>query len=208
MRARKPARDPFVARLLLLVGAIATLAPLAFILRSGSGNSLQSGRLPGAAAILEAGSASAPPETEPAATTRAPLPAPDAGPDSTLVAGVVATSPATTAAASVTQPAATTPSGAATTSFECPKVYEVVAGDYWVLIAQKHQISLDLLLGQNGATPEQPLFPGRVLCLPAEAQDPSLAPTTTPKVSKTTTAADKASTSTKKIGRASCRERV
>ncbi len=148
------------------MGAIVTLAPVAFILRSGGGNSVQPSGLPGAAAAFEVGSDSAPAsvvsETVGAALTNAPpavpvTPAP-------VVAAPVAAAPELVATA-LTRPSRTT-------TFECPKIYEVVYGDYWLSIAKVHQVTLDELLDQNQASAEQPLYPGRLLCLPSNASEP------------------------------------
>jgi LysM repeat protein len=72
----------------------------------------------------------------------------------------------------------------------CTNVYETVAGDYWLHIAEAAKLDLDELLELNDATPETPLYPGSEVCLPAGASGPA-APTTTatPTTAPPTTAA-------------------
>ena len=55
----------------------------------------------------------------------------------------------------------------------CANEYESVAGDYWLLIADAAGLGLDELLELNDATPNTPLYPGSVVCLPAGASGPS-----------------------------------
>ena len=62
----------------------------------------------------------------------------------------------------------------------CAKNYDVVAGDYWVKIAQKTGVSLSALLTANQATTSTALFPGNRLCLPDSATPTTtIVPTTT-----------------------------
>ena len=76
---------------------------------------------------------------------------------------------------------------ASTQPAKCTKPYEVVAGDYWILIAKKVSVSLKELLAANGATTGTALFPGRSICLPANASAPTtVAPTTTVRATTTT----------------------
>ncbi len=166
--ARKRRRDPFLVRLFLLVGAIVMLAPIAFILRSGGGNTVQSGDLPGAAAALGAGNDAAGVVAGSSESTAAvPVSAAAASVPVATVPVVLVDAPVVTepAAVSLTRPPRTT-------TFNCPSTYEVVFGDYWVAIAKAHQVTLDELLRQNDASAEQPLYPGRILCLPENATAP------------------------------------
>ena len=83
----------------------------------------------------------------------------------------------------------------------CAKDYKVVAGDYWILIADKVSVSLSEVLAANNATVKTALYPGRTVCLPANASAPTTqapataapttraAPTTTAKATTTTTKA-------------------
>ncbi len=83
----------------------------------------------------------------------------------------------------------------------CAKDYKVVAGDYWILIADKVSVSLSEVLAANNATVKTALYPGRTVCLPANASAPTTqapataAPTTTAKATTTTV---KATTTTVK----------
>nr|HAP74972.1 hypothetical protein [Acidimicrobiaceae bacterium] len=89
--------------------------------------------------------------------------------------------PATTLAA--TENAA--PGRLESTEQSCSKTYEVVAGDYWILIAKKVSVSLEEVLAANKATVATAIFPGSTICLPANASTP----TTTPATAAPTTAA-------------------
>jgi hypothetical protein len=68
---------------------------------------------------------------------------------------------------------------------ECPISYEVVAGDYWIRLADASGVDIDDLLDLNGASLRTPLFPGASICLPAGAAAPAppttAAPTPVPK---------------------------
>ena len=54
-----------------------------------------------------------------------------------------------------------------------PSTYTVGAGDSWYGIAQRAAVSAGSLLAANGATADQALQPGDVLCLPAGAETTS-----------------------------------
>ena len=56
-------------------------------------------------------------------------------------------------------------------------------------IADAAGLELDELLELNDATPDTPLFPGSVVCLPAGASGPSASPTVAPTTAAPTTAA-------------------
>ncbi len=96
--------------------------------------------------------------------------------DTTVGAG-----PSTTA---TTSPTATTGGDAdpqALTAPSCPLEYEVVAGDFWIRLADESGTPLADLLDLNEATLDTALFPGRTICLPGGADTPA------PPVSATTT---------------------
>jgi Transglycosylase SLT domain/LysM domain len=71
----------------------------------------------------------------------------------------------------------------------CANEYESVAGDYWLRIADAAGIGLDELLELNDATPDTPLYPGSVVCLPAGASGPSTPTKVAPTTAAPTTAA-------------------
>jgi LysM repeat protein len=71
---------------------------------------------------------------------------------------------------------------------QCANVYESVAGDYWLRIADAAGLGLDELLELNDATADTPLYPGSEVCLPAGASGPS-APTTEPQTTAPPTTA-------------------
>jgi len=85
------------------------------------------------------------------------------------------TEPATTAPAT-TEPATTAP---ATTAPACGKQYELVAGDYWIRIADAADVSLADLLAVNGSSVDTMLVPGRSICLPMGASTPPPPPAAT-----------------------------
>jgi LysM repeat protein len=60
----------------------------------------------------------------------------------------------------------------------CAIDYEVVAGDFWIRLADAAEVSLAELLEANGATSLTPIYPGTSICLPAGATTP-VAPTAT-----------------------------
>ena len=94
----------------------------------------------------------------------------------TSVASAATPAPASRTAA-VTTPATEVASSAPRTQLTaspvCSKSYEVVGGDYWILIAQKVGVSTKDLLVANGATTATGLFPGRAICLPKNATTPA-----------------------------------
>ena len=93
--------------------------------------------------------------------------------------------------------AASTPE---TTELVCDKEYEVVAGDYWILIAKKVSVDLKEVLTANNATTDTPLYPGRTICLPQGASTPTTAapPPATTDAPKATTTTEKPTTTTVK----------
>jgi hypothetical protein len=76
----------------------------------------------------------------------------------------------------------------------CANLYESVAGDYWLRIADAAGLELDVLLELNDATPDTPLYPGSEVCLPAGAVGPVAPTTAAPTTMPPTTAAAAAAT--------------
>jgi LysM repeat protein len=199
--------DPLLRRIGALAVAIALFIPVAMALRDGSSERAVSASNATSLTIAPVASASAPvadsntestididalPPAVPvsvagtAATEQSSPPSGEAASNSPASSGEAATAPAAQPAAAVeaVQPAAA-----------CKK-YTVVAGDYWILIAKKVSVSVGDLLAANKATAKTALYPGGVICLPANASPPTtLAPTTTV---KPTTTAVKATTTTVK----------
>jgi LysM repeat protein len=68
----------------------------------------------------------------------------------------------------------------------CTKTYKVVALDYWILIAKKVNVTVKDLLAANQAKASTALYPGRTICLPANASAPK-APTPTTTTTTTST---------------------
>ncbi|MEO6125345.1 MAG: LysM peptidoglycan-binding domain-containing protein [Ilumatobacteraceae bacterium] len=90
--------------------------------------------------------------------------------------------PAAAIAAAVADEAPTTAATVAATvaaKLSCSKDYDVVVGDYWILIADKVSVRLDDLLEANNAKTDTPLYPGRTVCLPEGASAPTTAALTT-----------------------------
>jgi LysM repeat protein len=84
----------------------------------------------------------------------------------------------------------------------CASKYTVKAGDAWVLIAKRVGVSTKELLAANGATARTAIYPGRDICLPANATVATARPTTTTKpasksVTKASTPAPKTTTAPK-----------
>ena len=120
------------------------------------------------------------------------------------------TEPATTEASSSTAAKATAnvetaaqsrPVGVGTPVVEtkrtCAISYTVRSGDYWISIAKASSVKLADLLSANGATVSTPLYPGRSICLPANATTPTTVKPTTTTAKPTTTTVKPTATTTK-----------
>jgi LysM repeat protein len=84
-----------------------------------------------------------------------------------------------------------TPGGAGAGAVDpatCATTYEIIAGDFWVRIADASGVELHELLEANGANNETMLFPGKTICLPANATPPTQS-TAAPTTAAPTTAA-------------------
>jgi LysM repeat protein len=197
--------DPLLRRMGALSVAIALCVPVAMALRPDAGRDALS---PQPTTLAVGGAAAGAAATE-------PIPLQSAGTDQVAVTAVAtdaaqpvadataapATSPATESTVLDTTASNTISSALAgfsaqaieaaaptTTELVCVKDYEVAAGDYWILIAQKVSVSLSDVLAANAATVDTPLYAGRTVCLPAAASAPTTAaPATTAAVRATTT---------------------
>lgn len=152
-----------------------------------------------ASPALPATAAETAPATQASATqapaSQAPATQPAAAPQTAAAADAVATLPAPSAKPQVQTVAAAGPQRATTAVAEtpatatpaCTNKYVVVAGDYWIGVAKKVDVALRQLLSVNNATVSSSLYPGRSICLPANASAPTTAaPTTTVKPASTT----------------------
>jgi hypothetical protein len=170
--------DPLLARLGGLAIVLTLLVPLVVGFSSGDGDALRT----------SPSAASAPPATPP---TIVPLPsastaATDTVSAATNTAGAAGSSVAPTssptadttassdvapvaASASDTGPAA---DAQALATDPCALEYEVVAGDFWIRIADGSGVALADVLAANSATVATPLYPGRTVCLPEGAATP------------------------------------
>ncbi len=174
-RAAPGERDPLLVRLCLLAGVGLLLVPVALTLRAGDESSvLRSAPTGGAVALPAGGSpilntvvvATVEPDTVPVSAvestvpeTAVPDPA-DAGGSRTGSGAAAAAAPPETAQGDVAP-------------LVCGLPYEVVAGDYWIGIAQKTQVRVQSLLDINNATSATPLYPKRTICLPLDAELPA-----------------------------------
>lgn len=84
---------------------------------------------------------------------------------------VTSSTTTTTTPAPVTAPPTTAP--------PCPQRFEIRSGDSWYGLAEATGVSVRQLLTLNSATLDSVLFPGRTLCVPAEARRPPATTTTT-----------------------------
>ena len=92
----------------------------------------------------------------------------------------------TTRVTSISGPASVDGS-AGRTAPNCAVQYEVRSGDYWLRLVDSADVTLADLLAANEATVDTPLYPGRIICLPAGATTPA-APTPTTEAPATTQA--------------------
>lgn len=197
--------DPLLRRIGALVVAVAVCVPVALTLRGGDDRQAlqpQSSTVVSAGDLSESTAASDPGAIVPASEATIDIDAlPEAVPVNTTSAdAAVAVSGSTDSADTSAPPSASQPVKALEavpqTTAACKK-YEVVAGDYWILIAKKVSVSVGQLLAANGATTATALYPGRSICLPANASAPTTAaPPTTVKATTTTV---KATTTTAKV---------
>lgn len=175
----RPMIDPLLARVGGVVILITLLVPavLGFVSDSDPGDTLRT--------------ASEPATTDPAVATSPEAPAVGTEPIDDTVASTAAavaptnepgTTPAPTTAEAPVAPvtaAADDPEPAAEQLVvdTCATEYEVLAGDFWIRIADGSGAALADLLAVNSATVSTPLYPGSTICLPAGATRP--APPTT-----------------------------
>ena len=215
--------DPLLRRMGVLAIAVALCVPVAMTLRSGDERSalqpqsstVATGGATAAAtdtatdaAVIEATPGQAPADeasaTQQAATQQvAAQPAATAA-DGAQPSATVAATPAAGATVSntissappVAAPNALEAAAPAATAPVCAKKYEVVAGDYWILIAKKVSVSLNEVLAANNATTGTALYPGRTVCLPAGPSAPTTAAPATTAAPPTTAKATAATTAT------------
>ena len=199
--------DPLLTRLGGLAVIVTLAAPLLLGFTS-SGSDSQStdsfGTIAGVGSVESAAPATTPStdiaEAASAAATPAPATpvsaqfsptAPSSAPD-VIVATAAVSAPADTASLdaapepATTEPATTSPATSepattapAVTAPACGKQYELVAGDYWIRIADAADVSLADLLAVNGSSVDTMLVPGRSVCLPMGSSTPSSPPAAT-----------------------------
>ena len=185
--------DPLLKRLGVLAVVIAVLVPVALSFRSDDTGSV--GPTQADAASLSTLDATAASDTAAVAGDSADPTDPWAGidvnalppavpvnpdPTSTAAAATQEAAPASASTAAISAPAVARAEAKVATTNTCPKKYTVASGDAWILIAQRAKITLKSLLATNGASTSTPLYPGRSICLPANAVKPVAKPATTP----------------------------
>lgn len=91
--------------------------------------------------------------------------------DAPVVSVIVVASTAPPLVPSATDAAAPSSSVAAAAAAPpgCAQGYTVQPGDYWIGIADRTNMPLDVLLAVNGAAESTPLYPGGTICLPPAA---------------------------------------
>lgn len=188
VQRRRSSGDPFVARIGIMVGAAVLLVPVALGLRSDDrGDQLSTGSVPAESTTGQPVAAVQPvavaPTTvgleatiAPASTVVLTTAAPAQSVAVSVAEPVAVAAPATSSAAPATATTAPAPKVQAAVAPVCTRSYEVVAGDYWILIATKVSVTTKELLAANNATTSTPLYPGRSICLPRNASAPTTAP--------------------------------
>ena len=204
--------DPLLRRMGVLAVAVALCVPVAMALRNGDERSaLQPAASSLAVAVVTAAPTAAPVAPTQAAATEASATQQEVATEPAAADTEQATVAAALPEATVSNTISSAPSVASPKAVEvavpvttaklvCAQTYKVVAGDYWILIADKVSVSLSEVLAANNATVKTALYPGRTVCLPANASSPTTeapttaAPTTT--AAPATTATAKATTKT------------
>ncbi|HRB05238.1 MAG TPA: LysM domain-containing protein, partial [Ilumatobacteraceae bacterium] len=192
--------DPLIRRMGALAIVVALCVPVAMSLRGGEERSSLRPDTSTVAVGLKSSStgqaAATEVATDPAATDAAvsdaavtdPAVVQQAAPTEVAITDAAAPATPTPADTAASKAVAETPVAAppaieavavATTELVCAKDYEVVAGDYWILIAKKVSVSLNEVLAANNATTDTAIYPGLSVCLPSNASTPTTeAPTT------------------------------
>jgi LysM repeat protein len=211
-RASRGGIDPLLARF----GALAVIVTLASpvvvgFTASGDDASAANSRLVVSGAPADSVSEPAPPavvaDSQPAISIESSAPGEATSGTEAAVPGTTVASDAVDAAGSAAASAALeeVPEGgtAATvpvTAPACGARYEVVAGDYWIRLADAAGVSLRELLAVNGASVDSSLIPGRSICLPpgaaTPAAPPTAAPVTVPKPAATASASNRVPSTT------------
>jgi LysM repeat protein len=153
--------DPLIRRVGALALLIAMCVPVAVSLKDG-GSSV-------------AAMKPVPSGTVPTSALGEPATLPEATAPQTSATQPGAPAAMVGAASTQTTPTQPEPVTAVVTVPVCAKEYSVVASDYWILIAKKVSVGLNELLDANNATTDTALYPGRTICLPANASAPTTA---------------------------------
>jgi hypothetical protein len=174
--------DPLLARFGGLAVIVTLLVP-AFLGFASDSEATETVRSEAAPLQIPAPAADADGNTDPTDSADQPTTAAPAVVDPAIAAarggtiGDTTAEPGTTVSMESTEPTAV-PTGddvedQALTAPSCPLDYEVVAGDFWIRLADESGTSLADLLELNNATLDTALFPGRSICLPAGADTPA-----------------------------------
>ena len=190
--------DPLLARFGGLAVVLTLLVPvvMSFTSDSDGGDALRSADAP---SVLSAPTPANPAPGAPVAVdTAAPLtaaPIAEPQPDADTATSAPAAAPSAAPEAPVTEPveppattAVASPQSEPLTDARCGSDYEIVAGDFWIRIADGAGVAIADLFAVNDATSDTPLFPGRTICLPVGASTPT-PPTSPPPTTPATTSA-------------------
>jgi LysM repeat protein len=200
-RSRHPGVDPLLARLGGLAVIVTLAAPLVVgftasgsdggsadaLLTTGPGASSSEIADPTTTAGAENSAvASTAGSTPPAGSVPSPAPTPSPSTASVEDRDADADVEASATSSAGAEALEATPEAAlVVTTAPCGAEYELVAGDYWIRIADAAGVSLAELLDVNDASVDTVLVPGRSICLPVGAATPSppvtVAPASAPK---------------------------
>lgn len=173
--------DPLLARIGGLAVVLTLLVPVVMGFTSDDGEAVRTSPV-----TLDASpAASGDQPAEPVATATAPVAptTPTPGAMSPVIDATVAVEATTAVKAPITAPGVEALD-------ECAFEYKVVAGDFWIRIADGSGAALADVLAVNDATVSTPLYPGRSICLPDGATTPP------PPTASTTAAPTSSSTRT------------
>jgi hypothetical protein len=182
--------DPLLARLGGLAVIVTLMVPVVLGFTSGSEDdaALRTAASPSPAGV-DASSETPAASTATNATTATEPGAAAAAPGASA-ADTTAADTSTIATTTSAEPASTSNAAAAAARTEpltidaCALDYEVVAGDFWIRIADGSGVALADVLAANDATASTPLFPGSTICLPAGATTPPPPPAPTAPAAK------------------------
>lgn len=111
--------------------------------------------------------------------TAAVTPAVDAAPTGADMSPSAGVEPTPAPSPDSTEMPEATPDAESLAAPSCGQDYEIVAGDFWIRIADGAGVDVAELLAVNDATRDTALYPGRAICLPEGASTPPPPPAAT-----------------------------